>query len=151
MDRGEEALTALGDAAELAGVEPQFLLELRRVLMRAHLGQTAEAREALQSLVAEPRVEDDSLPTWAMTLVLETAILVGDREVCSALAVRLAPAANLSVVGVSTCPARLLGAAAALLGEPEKARAYYHQAIEAAGKIRFRPEFAPHIACAPKP
>ena len=39
-------------------------------------------------------------------------------------------------------PARHLGAAAALLGEPEKARAYYDQALEAAAKIRFRPEIA---------
>ena len=31
---------------------------------------------------------------------------------------------------------------AALLGEPDKARKCYHQAIEAAGKIRFRPEIA---------
>ena len=41
-----------------------------------------------------------------------------------------------------TCPARHLGAAAALLGEPDKARGYYHEALEAAGKIRFRPEIA---------
>ena len=41
-----------------------------------------------------------------------------------------------------TCPARHLGGAAALLGETDKARAYYHEALEAAGKIRFRPEIA---------
>ena len=29
-----------------------------------------------------------------------------------------------------------------LLGKPEEARAYYEQALEAAGKIRFRPELA---------
>jgi len=34
-----------------------------------------------------------------------------------------------------TCPVRPLG-------EPDKARNYYHQSIEAAGKIRFRPEIA---------
>ena len=41
-----------------------------------------------------------------------------------------------------TCPARHLGAAAALLGESDRAREYYHEALEAAGKIRFRPEIA---------
>ena len=62
------------------------------------------------------------------------------------LAELLAPAANLSASTTSgwgnTCPARHLGAAAALLGEPDKARKYYHQALEAAGKTRFRPEIA---------
>ncbi len=38
--------------------------------------------------------------------------------------------------------ARLLGAAAALLGDPDEALAYYHQALEACAKIRFRPEIA---------
>ena len=50
------------------------------------------------------------------------------------------PFTNASIA--YTCPARHLGAAASLLGEPEKARAYYEQGIEAAGKIRFRPEIA---------
>jgi len=41
-----------------------------------------------------------------------------------------------------TCPARHLGAAAALLGKPEEARAHYDQALELCAKIRFRPEIA---------
>ena len=70
-------------------------------------------------------------------------MLVRDRELCAVLSERLDPAANLSnVATASTCPARQLGAAAALLGEPDRARQYYQQAIEAAGKIRFRPEIA---------
>ena len=40
------------------------------------------------------------------------------------------------------CPARLLGEAAALLGDPEQARAYYQQALEVCAKVRFRPEIA---------
>ena len=131
MGRGEEAL------AEAS--------ELRRVLLRAHLGQTAEAREALRGLVADPTFgfEDENLGTNVLVLLLETAILVGDSELCSVLAGRLAPAANLSTASrVYTCPARHLGAAAALLREPDKARKYYHQALEAAAKIRFRPETA---------
>ena len=42
----------------------------------------------------------------------------------------------------ATPNARHLGAAAALLGEPDSARKYYHQVLEAAAKIRFRPEMA---------
>ena len=111
--------------------------------MRAHMGQTAEVRQALRRLVPDPRNEVENRPTQGLVLLLETAILVEDIELCSALAERLSPAANLSTANIAyTCPARHLGAASALLGEPEKARAYYYQAIEAAGKIRFRPEIA---------
>jgi ATP/maltotriose-dependent transcriptional regulator MalT len=42
----------------------------------------------------------------------------------------------------NTCLARHLGDAAVLLGDRPAARAYYMQALEAAGKIRFRPELA---------
>jgi tetratricopeptide (TPR) repeat protein len=38
--------------------------------------------------------------------------------------------------------ARLLGGAAALLGERDKARAYYEQAIEQCTRLRHRPELA---------
>ena len=40
------------------------------------------------------------------------------------------------------CIGRLCGGAAALLGETEKARGYYEQAIEICEKVRFRPELA---------
>jgi DNA-binding CsgD family transcriptional regulator len=42
----------------------------------------------------------------------------------------------------SSCIARHLGDAAVLLGNGAAARAYYLQALESAGKIRFRPELA---------
>ena len=149
MGRGEEAeeaLAALGEAAESAGVETESLLiSLRRALTQAHLGQTAEAGEALQGLVAEPRFnfEDENLHAYVLVGLLETAILVGDRELCSVLAERLDPVAHMSMAFyANTCPARHLGAAAALLGAPDRARDYYNQALEAAGKIRFRPEIA---------
>src|SRR5712692_6661975 len=41
-----------------------------------------------------------------------------------------------------TVIARHLGAASALLGDREAARRYYEQALEVAGKVRFRPEIA---------
>ena len=133
MGRGDEAMSVLGESANV-----------RRVLMGAHLGQTNEAHQALQGLLATPSfsIENEDLPTTRLILLLEIAILAGDMERCSVLAERLAPIANLSSAFVSSCPARHLAAAAALLGEPDKARKYYHQALEAAGKIRFRPEIA---------
>lgn len=41
-----------------------------------------------------------------------------------------------------TCVARHLGAASALLGDVAAARAYYEQALQVAGRVRFRPEVA---------
>jgi DNA-binding CsgD family transcriptional regulator len=60
------------------------------------------------------------------------------------LAARLACVAQLTTADcyVYTCLARHLGDAAALAGDCATARAYYTQALETAGKIRFRPELA---------
>ena len=43
---------------------------------------------------------------------------------------------------VNACIARQLGAAAALLDRPAEARAYFEQALNVCGKMRFRPEIA---------
>ena len=43
---------------------------------------------------------------------------------------------------ILACPARHLGAAAALLEKYDEARAYYQQGLEVCGKTRFRPEIA---------
>jgi hypothetical protein len=75
--------------------------------------------------------------------LLETAVLVEDRDGAATLVARLAVLANLT--GTSrypNCVARYLGAAAALLGKPDDARAYYDQAIEVCTKVRFRPDLA---------
>jgi hypothetical protein len=45
-------------------------------------------------------------------------------------------------VNVAVLVGRLLGGAAALLGMREEAREYYQKALDAAEKIRFRPEMA---------
>ena len=59
---------------------------------------------------------------------------------------RCGPAAALAplaaIVAYQVCFARLQGGAAVLLGEPEKARGFYLQALAACEKIRFRPEIA---------
>jgi ATP/maltotriose-dependent transcriptional regulator MalT len=56
---------------------------------------------------------------------------------------RLECVAHLSHVdSFDTCVALHLGDAAVLLGDRATARTYYKQALEAAGKIRFRPELA---------
>ena len=49
-------------------------------------------------------------------------------------------AGNFDLTAASV--ARYLGAAAALLDEPDEARAYYQQALEVCARVRFRPEIA---------
>ena len=74
---------------------------------------------------------------------MPTAVLLKDREAAALLISRLRTVASLAYGGpAQTCVSRHLGAAAALLGDGEAARAYCGQALEVAGKIRFRPEVA---------
>lgn len=115
------------------------------LVMRAHLianlGRQAEALEILQQLLAD--LDVDEVPVVLLVLLLEAAILIEDVESVSILAAPLSVVNYLSTSGpANTCPARHLGAAAALLGQPDKARNYYHQALEACAKIGFRPEIA---------
>ena len=107
IGRGEEALAGLAEWADLEGAETLEAIEVLSVLVRAHMGQAAEARKALPRLLAEPRLgfDDENLGTFVLIALLEIAILVSDQELCSILAERLDPAANLSTTLVAdTCP-----------------------------------------------
>jgi len=75
--------------------------------------------------------------------LLESAVLRLDLEDAQGLERRLSGMARFAtVIQFGLCWARILGGAAALLGEREKARAYYEQAIEQCTRIRNRPELA---------
>ena len=84
------------------------------------------------------------MPTHALVPLLETAVLLGDRESASLIRRCLdgLDTPYCADPDCSTCVARHLGAAAALLGEADNARAYYQRALEACEKIRFRPKIA---------
>lgn len=97
----------------------------------AHLGRQRAARAALRQTM--------SLGQRGISQ-LATAIILEDRGAAAGLTQSLGSADRLTL-GL-TCVARHLGAAAELLGQPDKARAYYHQALEVAGAIVFRPEVA---------
>ena len=146
LGRGEEALATRREFERMVEAEgtPPVLVSPSSVLLRAHLGPSDEAADGLRRLAAEfTPIQREHFHTTGLANMLELAVLVEDRELCSEFAERLAPAASLSTAHiVQTCPARHLGAAAALLGEPDKARAYYRQALEAGAKIHFRPEIA---------
>ena len=141
-------------AAALLG-KPSPLLEVRLQLPEAssvgprsvsaalYLARAGRADEARSRLL--PMLDLDwagpGLPVLYLMGMLETALLIRERNAAAVLAEWLAPAAVLSHVNDS-CPARLLGGAASLLGKSEQARAYYLQALERAGAIDSRPELA---------
>ena len=103
-----------------------------------------EAVAALDELVAsrsslEPS-EDETFGSEDM-LSLQAAILVAHREAAEFLLRRCAHSGlhMLGLYGGLTCPSRHLGAAAAFLGRPEEARAYYQEAMDMATGLRFHP------------
>jgi tetratricopeptide (TPR) repeat protein len=116
-------------------------------LLLAHLHQNTKAVAALDELLAsrsglEPT--EDETPASQDMWSLQAAILVGHCEAAEFLLRRCAHSGlhTTDLMGDLTCPSRHLGAAAALLGRPEEARAYYQEAMDMASGLRFRPEIA---------
>jgi tetratricopeptide (TPR) repeat protein len=136
------ALIHLGRAEEAL---PAITVPWSRMLCLAHQGQHAAAREALVTFLAQNTgaLEADDLAVNVLVCLLETAVLVEDRDAAAILVRPLRHCADRSTVGFAlTCVARHLGAAEALLERPEEARADYRTALVVAERIRFRPEVA---------
>ncbi|HTE84250.1 MAG TPA: hypothetical protein VK821_05930, partial [Dehalococcoidia bacterium] len=141
LGRAEGTLVAAEqEPVDLAGV----LSGGGRGLARAHLGQWDAAREDLDRLreVWRKRGRAVGWSSATQPLWLAAAVLVSDRRLVELLRDSLAPAAGMLSQLFPTRIARHLGAASALLGETDKARGYYQQAIEICEKVRFRPELA---------
>jgi len=79
-----------------------------------------------------------------MRYLLEAAVLAGDKRSAEVFGTRMAPLAGLThtEANMTYCIGRAVGDAFRLLGRPDEARGYYHQALEACTRIRFRPELA---------
>jgi len=141
LGRAEQALEALPQATQMAGGEEGVRVYAERALCLAHLGRRAEAVAILQQRGIG--LEVDEVPVYLLVNLLETAVLTEDSASVEILAAPLSVVAHLAIVNLAyTCPARHLGAAAVLQGDPDKARSYYSQALEVCAKINFRPEIA---------
>ena len=145
LGRAEEALAARFETRRGAGraeeAETWFSLGERLVCL-AHLGRFDEARAELGPALERLALTegDDERPIRLLAPLLETAVLVGDRQAAGLLAPRLAdlPGEHSYMTGV----ALLVGRACALLGDREAARVHYGRALEWANALRFRPEIA---------
>ncbi|HLF08210.1 MAG TPA: protein kinase [Dehalococcoidia bacterium] len=144
LGRGEKVLARVVDAREMSGAEASVTEQLLTARTIAQVGRSAEAGHLLRRVIADLNMgsEDDGTFTLTLLNVLETAVLLGEAGPLPALVSRLEPVRSFSWSVSPACPARLLGAASALLGKPAEAQAYYQQALEACAKIRFRPEIA---------
>jgi len=136
-----DAVLSVADAGGL------ILADLWRGLCLAYLGRNAEALDVLTDFTSPRNGGDrqEDTPTSILLGLLEIATMIEQQATASLLSEQLETIADMSILNGmtgSTCPARHLGTAAAILGEPDKAKAYYHQAIEACVKIRYRPELA---------
>jgi ATP/maltotriose-dependent transcriptional regulator MalT len=117
----------------------------RWILIHALSGQHAASRDHLDRALL--RLGDDAAtdetPVWIFVYLLEAAVLTEYRPAAATLLARLTSSASLAIARWAyTCVARHLGAAAALLGKPDEAWAYFRQALDVSERIRFRPEIA---------
>ncbi|MSQ15470.1 MAG: hypothetical protein EXR50_06375 [Dehalococcoidia bacterium] len=145
LGRGEEALANLPVIFQMAGTQERPFMTANRALCLAHLGHLAEAQSALGQCLTALGIDSEEGEDSISILIqlLETAAVIQDKSAASVLSHRLSSVAFLATADIHmTCVARHLGAAAALLGDREKAKAYYEQALEVCANIRFRPEIA---------
>ncbi len=136
LGRAEEAM-------ELTGV-PRWREAGRRVLALAHLGRLQDARADLANVLnwMGSGEEWEAASVAMLVELLEAACLVADAEAASRLLSRLAAATCDFIPDPTdqTCIARHLGAASALLGQPQNALRHFQRAIAACRAVGFRPE-----------
>jgi len=144
LGRADEALPDIVEMQDL--FFNRGIHAAQRSLCLAHMGREAEASDILHRMLAARDMTrlDDPTPGQVLALLLDAAVVLKDADVAKVLVARMARLAGLlySTIGSAQCIGRLCGGAAALLGETEKARGYYEQAIEICTKVRFRPELA---------
>ena len=112
----------------------------------AYAGQNEAATAIIDQFLAERdfSAPGDTTAATVLRYLLEAAVAAGHLPACAILEPLLAPLADLLFTepDLTNCMGRDLGGAAVLLGQPEKARAYYLRGIAACEKGRHRPELA---------
>jgi len=144
LGRTAELRSVWGEYVRLvAGLEGEQRLWVPtlEVLLLAHEGLMAEARAALSELMESRLFGDDRDETLSSLLVrlLDSAVLTEDAKSARVLYRRLAVLQDQALVAMTNVN-RVLGAAAALLGDPESARAHYQRSMGLMEKLRFRPD-----------
>ena len=144
LGRAEEAGAARLESRRRGGVveSPRSMGASEAILRLAYLGRADEARAEMHGYLGDLALVagDADRPVRALAAMLETAILLGEREAIALLAPLLdgVPGSPYFMTGV----ARLVGGAYALLGDRQAARASYDRALAWATTLRFRPEIA---------
>ena len=137
LGRAEEALAATG--YEFGSIVPPA-----PAICLAHLGRLPEAREVLHDVLhsIEDQTAKDETRLGVISLMLELAVTLADRDAAAALATILAGHEKYAPMFAGSSNGRNLGGASALLGDHEGARAHYQAALEILAKVRHRPEIA---------
>jgi DNA-binding CsgD family transcriptional regulator len=141
LGRAEEALAAAFAARERGGWadQPNYFRVGERALCSAWSGRTDDARIQLAEDLSRVEICEDT-PVRILATLLETAIMLRDRDAAALLAPHLAE--TTGYVHPLRSIALLVGAAAALLGDGAGAQIYYQRSLEWASRLRCRPEIA---------
>jgi len=120
----------LGHYAEVERIAGQFPDPFGTISLfsQAYAHPTESLRTELRRIVAALKADEypDQIPSFNIVPVLETALQLRDPDSAAWLAQSLAPLASCACDGGHLVSiARLLGGAAALLGDVEQATAYY--------------------------
>ena len=144
VDRAHPLSAAL---AELRRVEQVGPYPFNAVAPLMALGRHQEAAQALSEFLelnCRRLVQGEGeLSAWMVALLLDSAVALTDRALATEL-LDLVARAESATGGIWHLASidRYRGAAAAFLGDSERARAYLTQAVATATKIRFRPDLA---------